>query len=285
MSRWTGYILGALALGAAAAVISPPARAAERRHFEMRLGSGAWLGVGLADVAADDVTRLKLSDEQGAVVKSVEPDSPARKAGVQEGDVILRFSGEAVHSVAQLVRLVRETPPGRKLAIEVSRGGAVQRLSATLVERGGDADFNFAMPPIPPIPPVPPLELLDWDRRGKGRAMIRDIFRGGPRKLGIEYQEISDQLAKYFKLTADSGVLVTRVDDDGPAAKAGLKTGDVLLKFGAKAVADSEDLIREVDRAKPGDEVTLTLQRDGKTLDLKLKLGGRERPRRGGDET
>ena len=106
----------------------------------------------------------------------------------------------------------------------------------------------------------------------------------GPRKLGIEYQEISGQLAKYFKVPEDSGVLVTNVEDDGPAAKAGLKAGDVILKFDGRSIKDTDDLQRAVAKAEPGEEVTVTVQREGRPLELKVTLAGERRRERGDAE-
>jgi S1-C subfamily serine protease len=244
---------------------------------------GSYLGVRLEDVDKDDVARLKLPEEKGALVKRVEDDSPAAKAGLKAGDVIVRYHGEAVLSAAQLARLVRETPPGRTVTLEVARDGAVQNLSATI---GGDdrgawslgdwGDFDVRIPEtVPPVPPVPPLPPRAFERWGK-RALLEDLVwpGAGPRRLGIEYTEIHGQLAKYFKLTEDEGVLVTSVDPDGPAAKAGLKAGDVILKIGARSIQDGDDLRRAVRKAEPGRETSLTVLRDGRSLELKLTPAG-----------
>ena len=103
------------------------------RHLEL-IGAGRGggrLGVSLVDVKKEDLAGLKLQDERGAVVKKVEDNSAAGKAGLKEGDVIVRYQGEAVWSAAALARMVRETPPGRTVGLEVIRAGAAQKLSAT----------------------------------------------------------------------------------------------------------------------------------------------------------
>lgn len=295
MSRWTGLGMGVAALAVGALALGPvrvraadeaPGKAAEkkRRVEVMRgFGGGAHLGVTLED-----------REQPGAVVKDVRPDTPAAKAGLQPGDVIVRYQGERVEGAAALARMVRETPAGRQVEIEVERNGSTQTLSATLEKGGamhrwaeGLEDFDIelpdhielpdvpdmsAMPPVPPVPPMP----HDGDRAEGFRRLFREY--GGARKLGIQYQEISGQLAQYFKLGDGRGVLVSEVEADGPAARAGLRAGDVILKFNGTPVADSRSLREQVRKAEAGSEATLTVSREGRTLDLKVKLGGAPTP-------
>jgi serine protease Do len=297
MSRKAAAVLGVMALTAAGIVKTPTVGAQDekvkkldRRVEVVRFGGGK-LGIRLDEVGKDDVGRLKLSAERGAIVRSVSPDTPAQKAGLQEGDVIVRYEGETVQSAAQLARLVRETPAGRTVAIDVVRNGSPQKLSATLAETrdrvhvGDFGDFDIQIPeievpPVPPIPPVPPVaDMFHFDGRGRGFG----FHTAGPRKLGIEYQELGDQLAHYFKV--DKGVLVTSVDEDGPAAKSGMKAGDVIVKFDGHAIDDAETLRSEVGNAEAGKDVTVTVQRDGHPLDLKVKLQSPERRTRGEETT
>jgi serine protease Do len=88
---------------------------------------GGRLGVTIGDTTGET---------RGASVRSVAEASAAEKAGIKEGDVIVRFDGETVRSASQLRRLVAETPAGRAVAIEVARGGTTQKLTATLAEAG-----------------------------------------------------------------------------------------------------------------------------------------------------
>jgi serine protease Do len=259
----------------------------ERRVEVIRIGGGARLGVVLDDVGADDVARLKLGEERGALVKEVAKGSAAEKAGLKADDVILSFQGERVHSSAQLRRLVHETPSGRKVAIEVSRGGAPQRVTATLEDSEdgpfamGPKSFHFdvPVPPVPPVPPIPPLgDLFDDGDKGM-RFHFRDRFiEGRPGRLGITYQALSGQLARYFKVE-DGTLLVTDVEADGPAAKAGIRAGDVIVKVEGKAVTESSELRRALDDVPSGREVGVTVQRDGRPLDLKVTLRGERRAR------
>jgi len=116
MAQGTALALGAAAVTAAAlVVVTPVTRATGRGDVQAGAGlpdgGGARLGVSLEDVRAEDVSRLHLPEERGAVIQEVSKASAAEKAGLKEGDVVLSFQGEKIWSAGQLRRLVRETPP------------------------------------------------------------------------------------------------------------------------------------------------------------------------------
>jgi serine protease Do len=292
MSRWGRFALGCsvILVAAAALAASPepgPAKTKEKSFRFLGLQpEGGYLGIVIKDLDGPSA--------HGARVDSVRDESPAAKAGFEEGDIVVRFDGETVRSAEQLRRLVRETPPGREVSITVTRKGAEQKLTATLDKGRGDmafamggpdgrpGDWPFAAPPMPPEAPLPPgAAPFDHDDGNRTvRRMHREfgppwlIAPRGPRKLGIQFQEISGQLAKYFKVEGDEGILVVSVDEDGPAGKAGLKAGDVITHIAGKSVRDSEDVRREVDALDPGKEAVVTVERDGRSLDLKVTVGG-----------
>lgn len=282
MASWSGRVTTGAAILALAGLHAGTLGAEPERHERIEIRSpagGARLGVTLVDVTARDVTRLKLDAERGALVKQVSDDSPAAAAGLEPGDVVLRYQGEAVESAAALRRLVRETPPGRKVVLEVSREGAPRKLTATLAE--GDsrlplADLDLEPPDLPEMPALPRLR-HDFGPHGDRRVMLP--HPPGPHRLGIEFQEISGQLARYFKLPGGSAVLVTNVEEDGPAARAGIKAGDVVLELDGHKVRDGSDLRETAFRLEAGVSVAVTVSREGKTLELQLKTGG-ERQRR-----
>jgi serine protease Do len=235
--------------------------------------------VRLDEVDTQAVGRLKLPEERGALVRKVEGGGPAEKAGLEVDDVIVRYQGESVESAAQLAREVRETPAGRKVSLEIVRKGATQKLAVVLGQRSGIPEAepfhlempemgqgmrHFDMPGMPEMPGMGPGRGFQW-KMG---------VPGGPRKLGIEFQPISGQLAKYFKLTADEGILVTSVDEGGPAAKAGVKAGDVLLKLAGKEIEDGSDVHGALANAEPGQEIPLTVLRDGARVELKVVVDG-----------
>jgi C-terminal processing protease CtpA/Prc len=252
-------------------------------------GGHSFLGVGLEDVEGAS---------EGARVESVRPESAAAGAGIEEGDVITRFDGEKVRSARQLGRLVGETPPGREVAIEVQRGDATRTLSATLSEGPhrvhgrraqvhlgegsvfvpGGEDFAIDVP-----------ELLHM-RRGEGPHVLRwhaeeghdftgALFAPRPR-LGIRFIELGDQLADFFKVASDDGVLVTSVEEASPAAAAGIKAGDVLLEFDGTPIRHGRDLQQKVRKAQAGGTVAIKLQRDGGPMDVEVTLPEPEESRR-----
>ena len=285
-------------------MLTDVARAADEGQDEARrpgrrvevprlLGGGGRLGVSLEEVGAGDVSRLGLSAERGALVTDVQEGSAAEKAGVKDGDVIIRFGGQDVWSAAQLARLVRETPPGRTVDLEVSRGGSNQRLPVTLSAPDRDRvfefgpggfgeNFHFEMPEIPDLPDLPELPELPElagvpaPPRPPGAPeppmarLHRQFGLGQGRKLGLSYQELGDQLARYFKV--EGGVLVTEVEEDGPAAKGGIKAGDVIVRLGGREGKDGGDLREAIRDAKAGSSTTVGVQRDGRSMDLNVTL-------------
>jgi S1-C subfamily serine protease len=283
----------ALALGvcclllAGLAVGTGRARAGEKDNDDERVekriertvrlvhSGGGFLGVRLEDVEVG----------RGAQVRAVEPASAAEKAGLQDGDVVVRFDGVDVRSARQLARLVRETPAGREVEIEVKRGDDTRTLTATLEEgrhglhvgpgevvvpEMGDLDIELAPELAPGVGP----HVFRWHGDGG-----RDWGPFRPR-LGIRCIEMGEQLADYFGLATDRGVLVTSVEPDTPAAKAGIKAGDVVLEFDGKPIRDGAELRREVLRAEGGRAVSVKLQRDGRAQDVEVTLPAPERPKK-----
>jgi serine protease Do len=257
-----------LGLGLLASLATPGFARQEDRIFDLRFGGGGFLGVRIRDVSKDDVSAFKLPAERGVIVRDVESDGPGGKAGLREEDVIVRFQGHEVESASQFQRLVRETPPGRAVSLDVIRRGSSQTLTATVGGGEGFEGFRFGGPGDPPFPPpVPPVV--------SPRAWAPFESSGTtPRKLGIRFEEISGQLARYFKVDAERGILIVDVDAEGPAGRAGLKAGDVVLKLDGKSIGSSHDLVQTVRRLDEGSKVEVTVMRDGKPLDLAVTLGG-----------
>ncbi len=286
-------LVGALVLGSGGVraqdkdvEVTADGKKIEKRIEIVRFGGGAFLGVGLEEVEGGT---------RGAKVRSVEPDSAAEKAGIEDGDVITRFDGESVRSARQLARLVRETPAGRAVSLEVTRGGATKTLTATLgegphrvhegLELGGEdvfvpdmEDFDVEVDVPEGLPHVPGPHVFRWHGDDDGDFTMAWAPRR-PR-LGIRFLEIEGQLADYFGLSADEGVLVSSVGEDTPAAKAGLRAGDVVLQLDGKAIQDGRDLMKAVRDAKGDRPLTIKLLRDAKTLEVEVVLPEPEAPKK-----
>jgi serine protease Do len=233
-------------------------------------GSGGRIGITIRDLSEEDV---KAGKTAGVIVDEVETESPAEKAGIKAGDVVVEFDGERVRSSRQFTRLVQESAPGRTVPAAVLRAG--QRVTVNVQPREWSSYDSFGkmgdmmairpkIAPLPPPPPSPPLDVLP-----KFEAFI------GSGRLGITVEDLSPQLAEYFG-TKD-GVLVKSVNESSVAAKAGLKAGDVITSLDGGAIDTAADLRRRTQRLESGDEFTLSVVRDKKALSLKGKVEAQPR--------
>jgi serine protease Do len=235
---------------------------------------GSFLGVHIQEVDATTVERLKLEAERGARVADVTEDGPAAKAGVRDDDVIVAWNGAPVESAAQLRRLVSETPAGRQVKLTVVRDGKRLDLPVEVAERpaaGGAWTFRTPAPER--------MEELERRLRENGerlrvrspelRGRVFALMSGG--RLGVSVQTLGDQLGAYFGLDGRPGVLVTSVGEDSPAAKGGLKAGDVILAFGGEEVAGPGELVEAVREADEG-PVPVRVLRDRKERTVTVEL-------------
>lgn len=246
---------------------------------------GSRIGVSIKEVDAEEAKRAKLPGVSGVVIEEVTADSPAEKAGLRAGDVIVEFDGERVRSTRQFTRLVQETPPERDVQAVVVRDG--QRTTLSVRPEASNAfgalrglerfdEFHVA-PPIPPMPPTPPTPPAPAPEAFEFIPRLERFFSSSGR-LGITVDSLSEQLGDYFG--TKEGVLVTSVADDSAAAKAGLKAGDVIVSVNGATVDSPSDLSRRVQRLDDGEEFTLEIVRDKKRQTLKGKAEPRQTRRR-----
>ncbi|HYU99597.1 MAG TPA: PDZ domain-containing protein [Pyrinomonadaceae bacterium] len=242
--------------------------------FSLFVGGGSFLGVYAEDVNKENMARYGLRDARGVAITQVIKDSPAEKAGLRKDDVIVRFEDDSVTSVRKLNRLVSEVAPDQTVKLRVSRGGGEQEVAVTIGKRNqsinamGDwqglkgldkiegldrlKDFKLNMPPG--------ANVWKWEGQGPGKDGMIFAF-GSHRRIGISTTQLTKQLAEYFGIGDSTGVLVTSVIDDSPAAKAGLKAGDVITAIDGEKVEDAGDLAQGINKKKDGD-VTLTVIRN-----------------------
>ena len=183
------------------------------------------IAVAIGEVTKDVADSLGLPKAQGALVSSVEPGGPADKAGVQPGDIILKFNGHPVDTATDLPRMVGDTKPGTRSTITVWRKGQTHELPVTIAEMQPDkttkADLKKPQPP-------------------KQRAT---------NALGLAVSDIPADQLKALKL--HNGVQVDTAD--GPAARVGLQKGDIILRVGDADVSSAkqfDELISHLDSSK-----------------------------------
>jgi serine protease Do len=220
---------------------------------------GTYLGVNLAEIDANRAKELKLKEDYGVEISRVEENSPADKAGVKTGDVVLEYNGQRVEGMEQFGRMVRETPPGREAKLTISRNGAMQTLTAVLGSRKFPFSGNF-----PPGFEVPEFHMPD----------IPQIFTTirSP-MLGVEAESLGTQLAVYFGVK--EGVLVRSVLENTPAQKAGIKAGDVITKVDGMAVSAPSELSNAVRAANAKKTYPIELVRDHKPVSVSVNVEDR----------
>ena len=174
-------------------LLQAPGRRPQAREFNSGpFVGGTYLGVNLAEIDANRAKELKLKEDYGVEITRVEENSPAEKAGVKAGDVVLEYNGQRVEGMEQFGRMVRETPPGREVKLTISRNGATQTLVAVLGSRksrfSGNFPPGFEMPEfhMPDIPQI--FTTIAQPDAGRGsriaRIAVGGVFRREGRRAG-----------------------------------------------------------------------------------------------------
>jgi membrane-associated protease RseP (regulator of RpoE activity) len=260
---------------------SPPDEPMDQT-FSILIEGGGFLGIYAENISRENMGRYHVNQVRGIGVTQVIKDSPAEKAGLRKDDVILRIDGENVTSVRKLNRLVSELAPDQTVRVSFSRGGSEQEVTATIGKR---TNQNFAGDLFKGGPRVwkfegPDLKNFKWESplfNSGDMANPGDLsfFLNNSRRIGVSTMSLTKQLADYFGVADGKGALVTSVTDDGPAAKAGLRAGDVITAVDGEAVDSPGDISRVINRKKEG-EVTLTIIRNKSQQTIRLT------PREGG---
>ena len=232
-------------------------------------GSGSYLGVDTRDITPDRVADLHLKDERGVEVTMVDQDAPAGKAGLKEHDVILTLNGSDVQSVEQLRRMIRETPPGRTVALGVSRDGQPMNVKVELADRKknyvydfgpGGKQFKFKMPTMPVMPVMPEIDLP------MSIVMVHSSVRSG-----LMVENLTPQLGDFFGAKNGEGVLVRSVEKGSRADKAGFHAGDVIVKINGEPIHDSGDFSHAL-RSHQDNTASISVIRDKKEQTITITL-------------
>ena len=264
------------------------------RTFKMLDGRGSQLGVRVEDLTAEEIKKLD-GVSGGVRIDDVDQESPAAKAGLRAGDVVVEFDGERIRSARQFSRMVEETVGGRTVTLGVVRDGKRQTLDVTPESRafawGFDGDrigrdiarglrdleprFREIEPRLRDLEPrfrelEPRMREFRFDDAPGLNFDFDTLIPGSVRgRLGVQLESLSPQLAEYFGVK-DGGVLVSGVTRESAAEKAGLKAGDVIVSLDGDRVRDYDDLLNEL-RDKSGD-VTIGIVRDKKEMTLKATI-------------
>jgi serine protease Do len=200
-----------------------------------------YLGVNIQSITPELAKALALDDRKGALVAEVMPGTPAEKAGLKRGDVIVAFNNQTVNSSRDLPLMVANTPVGQETTVTVLRQGKTRQL------------------------PIIVSRLSSTEARAETTSPAR------PGKWGLQFQEITPEVAKQYRLKAEHGVLVAEVASGSPAAQAGIRQGDILLEVNRQPV-ESVNEVREVFAgADDQDTLLLLVQRGAGNLFIALE--------------
>jgi serine protease Do len=199
-------------------------RVAEQLRSQGRVTRGR-IGVGIGEVTKEVADALGLSRTGGALIRSVEADSPAAKAGIEPGDILMRFDGRSVDKASDLPRIVGNTKPGSKVSVNVWRKGGTKDLSLVVGEMEPERTAQATQPAKPEAAVA-----ANW--------------------LGLGVTDLPQ--ARRSELNLKGGVLVEKAE--GLAAQAGIRSGDVLISLNNADIASAKqfgELVGKLDRAKP----------------------------------
>jgi serine protease Do len=270
-----GFAILPLALLAANG-FSQPTTPRSRNAQVITQGNQPYLGIGVRDIDPDSAKRFNLKEVRGTEVTSVTDDSPAAKAGLKPGDVILEFNGQPIEGGEQLSRMVREMPLGRQVRLGVWRNGSLQNLTATVEAQKHPQAFAF-------------------NRNGGWQAVDPERLRNLQEQLrGLQMQEMpgmpgmamptntpmlgimgepmgqEKQLAEYFGV--EDGVLVKSVNAGSAAEKAGIKAGDVILKVDDAHISSTRDITMALRGARSKKTVTVIVMRNHKEMPITVTI-------------
>jgi serine protease Do len=197
-----------------------------------------WLGVQIQPVTPDLAKQFNLTDKDGVIIGDVTEDSPAAKAGVQRGDVIVEYSGRKISSPTELRNLVSATAPGQKVSIKIMRDGKQLTLSATVAE----------------LPAV----------MQKSSKSFDNLLNG------VQAQELTPELRSRLNIpNRVKGIIVTNVAG-GSAADSVIAQGDVIMEINRKKTTSISAYESAVSKIKSGEDILLLIYRNGGTIYITL---------------
>jgi serine protease Do len=228
---------------------------------EITKSDKAWLGIYMQNLNKDIAEAMDLDVDRGVLVNDVVDDSPADKAGLEDGDVIIRFGDNVVDNTSDLSKAVKSMKPGDKVELVIYHDGTKKDLKVVMGAASDRSDQVFSLK----------------DSKDKAMKMYKDALELQMKPhgyLGVTLEPLGEQLAEYFGVK--DGVLITEVEKDSPAAKAGLKAGDVILSINGEETTSPSDVSSIIRKQKEGDKVDLLVSRKGKEMTIAAQVEERE---------
>ena len=203
-----------------------------------------YLGIGLQDLSQDLATSFNIKDSKGALVSDVKEDSPADQAGLKQGDVIIEYQGVSVEDGVALQRLVTRTPIGSKVPLKVVRDGRARELTVRVGEQPDQS-----------------------------RVAKAEVGQNEYALAGLSVEELDQDSARELGLKGKTqGVVVTKVEPDSGAEKAGFMPGDIIREVNRQPVRSVKDFEKVSTHLKKGDNVLILVNRQGNALFLSAKV-------------
>ena len=274
-----------------------------------------YLGVDIQDISDERIGALKLKESRGAEIIHVDHDAPAGKAGLREHDVILQMNGQVIEGEDQLRRMLRETPAGRSVTLLISRDGVQQTVATQMGNREEVERDAWKQRWIVPEPATTEgsgavagqtasgQALVGQAAGGQGAAAQGSTIQGtvrsgaffgpsapvaegrahgfmsaltpGSSYTGAMVETMGTQLAEFFG-TGGVGVLVHSVEANSPAASAGLRAGDVVVRANGVKMMSQSDWSKMV-RENKGKSMAVVVLREKKEQTLTLVPDGKKR--------
>src|SRR3954447_375634 len=224
-------------------------------------GTTSYLGIDTQDVTPQRMAPLKLKEERGVEVLTVDQDAPAGKAGLKEHDVILEFNGTRVEGVENLRRMIHEIPPGRTATLSVSRDGKPMTFKVQLADKMQAMHMAGAHKIVIPRPVIPDFDFPAMD------VMVQTSSS----RSGVVVENLTPQLGEFFGARNGEGVLVRSVEKGSAADAAGLKAGDIIVKVESERIADRGDWKSALRNHRRG-KVNVGIIRDKKEQNISITM-------------
>lgn len=198
-----------------------------------------WVGIGLQDLTPELMKNFNVKDKEGALISQVYEGSPAEKAGLKTGDILVQIDGKKIKDSQDVVREVLKRPVGQKVFLEIIRDGKRVEISVTTAQ----------MPSMP------------GERKPAGPS--KEWF-------GLRVATVTPDIAKQLGLAKAAGVVVEGVEMGSAAQSAGFRKGDVILEVNRQKIRDMNDYRSAMEKIKPDQGVLLLVNREGSTFFVSL---------------